>query len=78
MIRMLIVGYYYGTRSERRLCEEAHLNVAYRWLCRLSLENEAPNLNDFPKIDTAVFETVICFRWLFNEVLRRCMDAGLV
>jgi transposase len=42
MIRMLIVGYCYGIRSERRLCEEAHLNLAYRWFCRLSLEDEVP------------------------------------
>ncbi len=39
MIRMLIVGYYYGICSERRLCEEAHLNLAYRWFCQLSLED---------------------------------------
>jgi Transposase domain (DUF772) len=35
MIRMLIVGYCFGIRSERRLCEEVHLNLAYRWFCRL-------------------------------------------
>ncbi len=40
MIRMLIVGYCYGIRSERRLCEEAHLNLAYRWFCRLSLQKK--------------------------------------
>jgi transposase len=43
MIRMLIVGYCYGIRSERLLCEETHLNLAYRWFCRLSLEDEVPN-----------------------------------
>jgi hypothetical protein len=62
MIRMLIVGYCYGIRSERRLCEEAHLNLAYRWFCRLSLEDEMyPITRRFPKIDMAVFGTVICF-----------------
>lgn len=61
MIRMLIVGYYYGIRSERRLCEEAHLNLAYRWFCRLSLEDEVPNHSTFLRIDTAVFGTAICF-----------------
>jgi hypothetical protein len=35
MIRMLLVGYCFGIRSERRLCEEVHLNLAYRWFCRL-------------------------------------------
>ncbi len=49
MIRMLIVGYCAGTRSERRLCEEAHLNLAYRWFCRLSLEDKVPNHSTFSK-----------------------------
>jgi transposase len=61
MIRMLIVSYCYSIRSERRLCEEDHLNLlAYRWFCRLSLENEVTTRR-FPKIDTAVFGTVVCF-----------------
>ena len=42
MIRMLIVGYSYGIRSERRLCEEVHLNLAYRWFYRLGLEDTVP------------------------------------
>jgi transposase len=37
MIRMLLIGYIMGIRSERRLCEEVHLNLAYRWFCRLDL-----------------------------------------
>jgi transposase len=49
MIRMRIVGYCYGNRSERRLCEEAHLNLAYRWFCWLSLEDEVPNHSTFSK-----------------------------
>lgn len=76
MIRMLILSYCYGIRSERRLCEEAHLNLAYRWFCRLSLEDEVPITRPFPRTDTAVFGDSDLFRWLFNEVLRRCMDAG--
>ena len=78
MIRMLIVGYCYGIRSERRLCEEAHLNLAYRWFCRLSLEDEVPNHSTFSKNRHGRFRDSSLFRWLFNEVLRRCMDAGLV
>lgn len=78
MIRMLIVGYCYGIRSERRLCEEAHLNLAYRWFCRLSLEDEVPNHSTFSKNRHGRFRDSDLFRWLFNEVLRRCMDAGLV
>ncbi|GFZ69434.1 hypothetical protein PSE10C_01760 [Pseudomonas amygdali pv. eriobotryae] len=78
MIRLLVVGYCYGIRSERRLCEEAHLNLAYRWLCRLSLEDEVPNHSTFSKNRHGRFRDTSLFRWLFNEVLRRCMDAGLV
>ena len=49
MIRMLIVGYCFGIRSERRLCEEVHLNLAYRWFCRLSLEDPVPDHSTFSK-----------------------------
>ena len=43
MIRMLLIGYCLGIRSERRLCEEVHLNLAYRWFCRLGLEGKVPD-----------------------------------
>ena len=49
MIRMLIVGYCFGIRSERRLCEEVHLNLAYRWFCRLGLEGDVPDHSTFSK-----------------------------
>lgn len=78
MIRMLIVGYCYGIRSERGLCEETHLNLAYRWFRRLSLKDEVPNHSTFSKKRHGRFRDSDLFRWLFNEVLRRCMDAGLV
>ncbi|MBN0365116.1 transposase, partial [Pseudomonas aeruginosa] len=77
-VRMLVVGYCYGIRSERRLCEEVHLNLAYRWFCRLGLEDEVPNHSTFSKNRHGRFRDSDLFRWLFNEVLRRCMAAGLV
>jgi transposase len=43
MMRMLIVGYCMGIRSERRLCEEVHLNLAYRWFCKLGLDGKVPD-----------------------------------
>jgi transposase len=49
LIRMLIVGYCFGIRSERRLCEEVHLNLAYRWFCRLGLEDPVPDHSTFSK-----------------------------
>ena len=50
MIRMLIVGYCFGIRSERRLCEEVHLNLAYRWFCQLGLEDAVPDHSTFSRI----------------------------
>src|SRR5271156_5762112 len=47
MIRMLLVGYCFGIRSERRLCEEVHLNLAYRWFCRLGLDGKVPITRPF-------------------------------
>lgn len=76
MVLMLVVGYCYGIRSERRLCEEVHLNLAYRWFCRLGLEDEVPNHSTFSKNRHGRFRDSDLFRWLFNEVLRRCMAAG--
>lgn len=75
---MLIVSCCYGIRSELRLCEEVHLNLAYRWFCRLSLEDEVPNHSTFSKNRHGRFRESDLFRWLFKEVLRRCMNAGLV
>ena len=49
MIRMLLVGYLYGIRSERRLVEEVHLNLAYRWFCGLGLKGEVPERSSFSK-----------------------------
>lgn len=78
MIRMLIVGYSYGIRSERRLCEEVHLNLAYRWFCRLGLEDAVPDHSTFSKNRHGRFRESGTFRWMFDEVVRRCMAAGLV
>lgn len=78
MIRMLIVGYCFGIRSERRLCEEVHLNLAYRWFCRLGLEDAVPEHSTFSKNRHGRFRASGAFRWLFDEVVRNCMAAGLV
>ena len=55
MIRMLIVGYSMGIRSERRLCEEVHLNLAYRWFCRLGLDGRVPITRRSRRTDTVAF-----------------------
>jgi len=78
MIRMLIVGYCYGIRSERRLCEEVHLNLAYRWFCRLGLEGKVPNHSTFSENRHGRFRESDTFRHLFELVLQRCITEGLV
>jgi transposase len=78
MIRMLIVGYCFGIRSERRLCEEVHLNLAYRWFCRLDLEDAVPDHSTFSKNRHGRFRQSDVFRHVFEGVLRRCMGEGLV
>jgi IS5 family transposase len=75
---MLIVGYCYGIRSERRLCEEVHLNLAYRWFCRLGLEGGVPDHSTFSKNRHGRFRESDVFRHLFNAVVERCIAEGLV
>ena len=78
MIRMLLVGYAFAIRSERRLCEEVHLNLAYRWFCRLGLEGDVPDHSTFSKNRHGRFRESDLFRQLFEQVVRMCLQAGLV
>ena len=78
MIRMLLVGYCLGIRSERRLCEEVHLNLAYRWFCRLGLEGDVPDHSTFSKNRHGRFRDSDLLRQLFEATVRRCMAEGLV
>jgi transposase len=78
MIRMLIVGYCFGIRSERRLCEEVHLNLAYRWFCRLGLDGGVPDHSTFSKNRHGRFRQSDLLRRLFETILRRCIKEGLV
>ncbi len=78
MIRMLIVGYCYGMRSERRLCEEVELHLAYRWFCRLDLDDKVPDHSTFSVNRHGRFRDSDIFRHVFEAVVRACMDAGLV
>lgn len=78
MIRMLIIGYCFGIRSERRLCEEVHLNLAYRWFCRLGLDGGVPDHSTFSKNRHGRFRQSDLLRRVFETVLRRCLREGLV
>ena len=78
MMRMLIVGYCMGIRSERRLCEEVHLNLAYRWFCQLGLDGKVPDHSTFSKNRHGRFRESDALRRLFESVVQRCMAEGLV
>jgi IS5 family transposase len=78
MVRMLIVGYCFGIRSERRLCEEVHLNLAYRWFCRLGLDGQVPDHSTFSKNRHGRFRQSDLLRRVFETVLERCIREGLV
>src|SRR3978361_947747 len=78
MIRMLIVGYCLGIRSERRLCDEVHLNLAYRWFCRLGLDGKVPDHSSFSKNRHGRFRQSDILRHLFETVVERCLAQGLV
>ena len=78
LIRMLIVGYCFGIRSERRLCEEVHLNLAYRWFCRLGLQGGVPDHSTFSKNRHGRFRDCDLLRKLFETTVQRCISEGLV
>ena len=78
MIRMLLIGYCYGIRSERRLCEEVKLNLAYRWFCRLSIEDKVPNHSTFSKNRHGRFRESEALRLLFEQTVDQCIAQGMV
>jgi transposase len=78
MIRMLIIGYCYGIRSERRLCEEVKLNLAYRWFCKLSIEDPVPDHSTLSKNRHGRFRDSDTLRFVFEQVLQSGIEEGLV
>jgi transposase len=78
MIRMLLVGYAYGIRSERRLCQEVELNLAYRWFCKLDLDDEIPHHSTFSSNRLGRFHESDVLRHIFERVVWAAMAMGLV
>ena len=78
MIRMLIVGYCYGIRSERRLCQEVELHLAYRWFCRLDLDDKVPHHSTFSENRLGRFRESDLLRHIFERVVWAAMAMGLV
>jgi transposase len=78
MIRMLLVGYCYGIRHERRLCQEVALHLAYRWFCKLDLNDQVPHHSTFSVNRLGRFRESDILRHIFERVVASCMAAGLV
>ena len=78
MIRMLILGYAFGLRSERLLCREVKVNLAYRWFCGLSIEDKIPDHSAFSRARNERFRDNDIFRRVFERVVEACISAGLV
>lgn len=75
---MLLFGYCFGIRSERRLCEEVHLNLAYRWFCRLDLSDRVPDHLTFSKNWHGRFRESELLRHLFETTIARCIEEDLI
>src|SRR5947207_8440029 len=78
MVRMLIIGYCFGLRSERKLTQEVELHLAYRWFCRLDLDDKVPHHSTFSENRLHRFRQSDVFRHIFERVVAACMAAGLV
>src|SRR6266545_6999687 len=78
MIRMLIVGYVFAIRSERLLCREVKVNLAYRWFCGLSIEDKIPDHSAFSRARNERFRDNDIFRRVFERVVEACISVGLV
>jgi len=78
MIRMLILGYVFAIRSERALCREVQLNLAYRWFCRLGIEDKIPDHSAFTRARNERFRNQDIFRFAFERIVEACIKAGLV
>jgi transposase len=78
MIRMLIVGYVFAIRSERRICAEVQVNLAYRWFCKLGIEDSIPDHSVFCRARHERFRESDALRRVFEVVVAKCIAAGLV
>ena len=78
MFKMLLIGYLYGIRSERRLVEEVRLNIAYRWFCGFELNDTIPDHSKFSKTGVRKWQQSEIFQKAFYEIIRKCIADGLI
>jgi transposase len=78
MIRMLIVGYVFAIRSERLICREVQVNLAFRWFCKLGIEDAMPDHSAFSRARNERFRQGDVFRRVFERVVETCIASGLL
>jgi transposase len=78
MVRMLVVGYVFAIRSERLICREVQVNLAYRWFCKLGIEDAIPDHSAFSRARNERFRQGDVFRRVFERVVETCIAPGLV
>jgi transposase len=78
LLRILLIGYLYGITSERKLVEELRMHLAWRWFTGLGFDQEIPHHSTFSKNRHGRFQESKLFQQLFEEIISRCMAAGLV
>ena len=78
MIKMLLIGYIYGIDSERRLEQEITVNIAYRWFLGIDLDERVPDHSTISQLRRRKFDGTTVFRDIFDEVVRKCIETGLI
>ena len=78
LIKMLLIGYLYGIDSERKLEQEIQVNIAYRWFLGIELDERVPDHSTISQLRRRKFAGTTVFREIFEEIVRKCIDAGLV
>ena len=78
VVKMLLLGYLYGIDSERRLEQEVHVNIAYRWFLGIDLDEPVPDHSTFSQLRRRKFNGAVLFEELFDEVVWKCIEYGLI
>jgi len=78
LLRILLIGYLYGITSERRLVEELRMHLAWRWFTGLGFDQEIPHHSTFSKNRHGRFAESGLFAELFEQIVKQCMEVGLV
>ena len=78
LMKMLLIGYLYGIKPDRRLEEEVSLNLAYRWFCGIDLMDRVLDHSTFSQNSRRRFQEAGIFREIFNKIVLKCIDLGIV